>query len=201
MESNEDINTLNKLIGFAKELNCKFIRVMAYKRDQLSEDSWRDEGARRLGELSKIAQKHNVYLALENCVGWHAESGKRMAELLDIVGSDNLVCLYDTGNPQSHHGMDAWDYYEAVKERIAYIHIKDSLGEGKGFTYPGEGVSYVYDILNDQYKKGFKGFVSIEPHMAKSAHKPELGGTSRIAWETYNEHGIKLNELINKIAK
>ena len=197
----EDITSLNKLIVYAKELNCNYIRVMAYQQAQLSADEWRNEGVRRLQELAKTAEKNNIYLALENCVGWHAESGQRMAEFLDKVGSNNLVCLYDTGNPDAHHGFSAWDYYQAVKDRVAYIHVKDSCGLGKGFTYPGDGLSHVVNILEDQYKLGYKGFVSIEPHLAHSAHLPGLGGTEQTAWDTYKEYGSRLNALIQEIMK
>jgi sugar phosphate isomerase/epimerase len=118
-----------------------------------------------------------------------------MAELMDRVGSDNLICLYDTANA----AKEAWNYYEAVKDRIKYIHVKDTVGKQR-FTYPDEGISEVSRVLEDQYKLGYRGVVSIEPHMSKSAHKPNLEGDAETSNRIYLEYGGRLNRIVEKIA-
>ncbi len=196
----KDIRTLEKLIAFAVRTDCRYIRVMGYKRSDLSDDQWHDRSLERLKVLAAIAQKSGVFLALENCAGWYADSGRKMAEFLEKVGSGHLVCLYDTGNPLSMYGKDSWDYYTEVRDYISYIHIKDAGSKnGKNFCYPGEGNSEVFRILEDQYKRGYCGFISIEPHMAPSAHKPDLKGNTETAWDIYRKYGEKLNENIKKI--
>ncbi|MFW5856110.1 MAG: sugar phosphate isomerase/epimerase family protein, partial [Bacillota bacterium] len=112
-ESNEpfsrDIESLHKLISYAQKLDCKYIRVMGYRQGDLSLKEWRKESIRRLKELSGIAEKNDINLGLENCVGWHADSGKRMKEVLKEVNSPNLVCLFDIGNPEP---QKVWSYYQ-----------------------------------------------------------------------------------------
>ncbi|MFW6007480.1 MAG: sugar phosphate isomerase/epimerase family protein [Halanaerobiales bacterium] len=192
----QDIDSLNKLISRAEELDCKYIRVMGYKQGDLSAEKWRDESIKRLKELSRIAEKNEIYLGLENCVGWHAKSGERMKEVLKEVNSPSLVCLFDTGNPDP---KKVWSFYTEVKEYIKYIHIKDKNKDGSGFTYPGEGQSQVRRILKDQYEEDYRGFVSIEPHMSSSAHLPDMEGDAVTSWETYKGCGEKLNEIVRNL--
>ncbi len=191
-----DIDSLHKLISFARRLDCEFIRIMGYRQGDLKPQEWRDESIKRLKELSSIAEKNNIYLGLENCVGWHAESGEKMKEVLLEVDSPGLVCLFDTGNPSPE---DVWDYYQEVKDFIKYIHLKDRKNDEKGFTYPGEGQSQIKKILKDQYKEGYKGFVSIEPHMSSSAHLPDLDGDAETSWRTYKTCGEKINKMVKNL--
>jgi sugar phosphate isomerase/epimerase len=193
-----DVDALEILLRRAKRLDCRYIRVMGYRTESLSEDELRDEAVARLKDLSAMAQAADVYLGLENCVGWHDRSGRHMCEFLDRVGSEYLVCLYDTGNPVSHR-RDATEFYEAVKDRIAYIHIKDAEPAGQPFTYPGDGAGRVRHVLQDQYERGYRGFVSIEPHLGPSAHLPHMKQDRGVPWETYGEYGRRINRILAEI--
>lgn len=194
-----DVTSLELLLKRAKLADCQYIRVMGYNPGGVSDDVWLSESVERLTVLSKMAQQAGVYLALENCAGWYANSGKDMAYFLDRVGSDHLVCLYDTGNPVCQHEADGWEFYLNVRERIKYVHIKDAIGNGEHFTYPGEGDAKVPEILADLYKLGYKGFVSIEPHMSASAHRPNTTYIVDTPEKTYYTYGSMLKELISRI--
>ncbi len=190
----QDLESLPSLLERAQALDCKFIRVMAYHRQNLSDREWREQGIARLRKLAALAEKAEVYLGLENCCGWHSYNGRRMVDVLESVGSEYLVALYDTGNT-GRDGADAWEYYTTVKPFIRYVHIKDWAGEGKGYTLPGQGLSSVTRILQDLQESDYAGFVSIEPHMAGSAHLPHLEGDP---WSVYKEYGETLNKLLGK---
>jgi len=194
----DDVESLKGLIARAKRLSCRFIRVMGYRTKDLPDARWRDEAVARLKQLSAMAEDEDVLLGLENCVGWHSQSGRRICEFLDRVGSEHLVCLYDTGNPPSH-GVDPLDFYEAVRDRIRYIHLKDAAGEGWRFAFPGEGICEVRCILEDQYKRGYRGCVAIEPHMAPSAHLPNMKSDRGGPSDMYRTYGDKANLLLAEI--
>lgn len=194
----EEVDSLRGLIARAQRLSCRFIRVMGYRTQDLPDARWRDEAIARLKELSAIAAAEDILLGLENCVGWHSHSGRRMCEFLDGVGSDHLVCLYDTGNPPGH-GADPLAFYEAVCDRIRYIHVKDVAEGGRPFTFPGEGIGEIRRILADQYRRGYRGFVSIEPHMAHSAHLPNMTDDRGGPADVYRAYGKKANRLLAEI--
>lgn len=194
----DDVVSLERLIARAERLSCRFIRVMGYRTQSLTEQQWRDEAVARLKQLAAVAEQSGVYLALENCVGWHAQSGLRMCEFLDRVGSPHVVCLYDTGSPPGH-GSDPIEFYEAVRDRVRYIHVKDATGAGT-FTFPGDGICQVRRVLEDQCKRGYTGFVSIEPHMAPSAHLPNMKGDRARSSEMYLEYGGRMNTLLSEVA-
>lgn len=191
----QDLESLPSLLERAQALDCKFIRVMAYHRESLSDKEWREQGIARLRELGALAEKAQIYLGLENCCGWHSYDGQRMVEVLEAVDSEYVVALYDTGNT-GRDGADAWEYYSTVKPFIKYVHIKDWAGEGKGYTLPGQGFSSVTRILQDLKDSEYTGFISIEPHMAGSAHLPHLQGNP---WATYKEYGETLNRLLEAL--
>ena len=195
----QDAASLRGLAAKAKRLECRYIRVMGYRTESLPDTAWRDESVARLKDLCAIARDGGVVLALENCVGWHAQSGRRMCEFLDRVGSDRLVCLYDTANARDHD-CDPTEFYEAVADRVAYIHVKDTAPGGRPFTFPGEGTCGVRHVLEDQLRRGYQGFVSIEPHMAPSAHMRRLKSDQGPPGEVYRACGRRLNEMLADVA-
>jgi len=192
----DDVRSLEGLLEKALYAKVDYIRVMGYQGAGLSREAWYKESVERLKVLSGMAHKSGVYLALENCVGPHAGSGADMAKYLDDVGSDYLVCLYDTGNPVYQHGADTWEFYNILRERIKYLHIKDAAVSGGAFTYPGEGDAMVVRVLDDLYKLGYKGFCSIEPHMSASAHLPNVKHIVDTPENTYYKYGCMMRELV-----
>jgi len=195
----EDVRSLEGLLEKALYAGVSYIRVMGYKGEGLGREAWYKESVERLKVLSGMAQKAGVYLALENCVGPHAGSGADMAKYLDDVGSEHLVCLYDTGNPVSGHEADTWEFYTALRGRIKYLHIKDASGSGETFTYPGEGGAMIVRILEDLYKSGYNGFCSIEPHMSASAHRPDTKYIVDTPENTYYKYGCMLKEIVQSL--
>jgi sugar phosphate isomerase/epimerase len=62
--------------------------------------------------------------------------------------------------------QDTLEAYEMLKEHIEYIHIKDCK-KGGGVVPAGEGDGNIKEILTRLNDAGYKGFLSIEPHLTK----------------------------------
>jgi sugar phosphate isomerase/epimerase len=152
--------------------------------------------------LAEIAEKAGVILVHENCSGWGGLSPERTLELLAEVRSAHLKLVFDTGNP-AQYGQDAWEYYRAVKEHIAYVHIKDYLPRGRDdqeqASYPGEGICRVRDIVADLLESGYQGGFSIEPHIASVIHLQKDIEDPRAAYRTYLEYGRRFMRLVEGI--
>jgi sugar phosphate isomerase/epimerase len=64
--------------------------------------------------------------------------------------------------------------YERLKPYITYMHIKDAKAEDGSVVPSGYGDGYVEYILEQLYKNGYNGFLSLEPHLGTFQGLAEL---------------------------
>ena len=195
-----DMAELARAVPRMRELGCRFIRIMSYPNADWPEARWRDEALARIKDLAAVAEEGDVVLLHENCSGWAGLGAAQTLELLDRVGSDNLRLVWDTGNPVAH-GQDPWDYYQGVRDHVVYIHIKDCVrhGDGVRYTFPGEGDGRVRDVLADALGRGYRGGLSIEPHLAAIVHEGKAASEHNSAYDLYLEYGRRLMELVGEV--
>ena len=62
--------------------------------------------------------------------------------------------------------------YEMLKPYIEQIHIKDNKG-GDTVVPAGHGDGQIPEILRDIYKYGYRGVVSMEPHLYAQYRIPD----------------------------
>jgi len=121
-------------------------------------------------------------------------------ETLAAVRSPALRLIFDTGNPVPQ-GQDPWTFYQAVREHIIHVHIKDycadpSVPGGFRATFPGEGAARVREIVADLKQQGYDGWFSIEPHIVSVVHEArDAEGQEEKAHEIFVEYGKRLEEL------
>ncbi len=194
------IHTLERTIKRMQRLNTKFIRVMSYPNDGFSDDDWRDEVVRRFKEMGARAEAANVILVVENCDGWASTSPENYARFFELVNSPNIQAVYDTGNPASHGDINTWNWYQAAKPHLAYLHIKaHTTGDNAQHTWPDVGESFVEETLRDLFAAGYDGFVSIEPHLKAVVHEGKTISDAEAAFQTYVEYGQRLMQLVEKM--
>ena len=173
---------IRRAIPRMQKLGIEFIRIMSFPVPDLEKyEDFADEAFKRLRTIAKIAEDGGVTCVLENCSGWAAGSYEHTLRALDAVDSPAMKVVFDTGNPVIHDDVrtypnlkkqNSWEFYNAVKEHIVYVHIKDGYmdGEKEVYTFPGEGDGYVKEIVADLLQNGYDGGFSIEPHMAVVFH-------------------------------
>ena len=195
-----DVEELKRAMPRMQRLGTRFIRVMSYPNDGLSEADWRGEAIRRMKELARIAADGEVVMVHENCCGWGGMSPQNQKILLEEIHSPSLQIVFDTGNPvgAGHPPEETWDFYQTALPFIKHVHIKDCAKNAKGeieYTYPGEGQSMVRRICKSLLDLGYNGAFSIEPHIAAQIH---LGTSSSAteAQEIYLEYGRRVNTML-----
>jgi len=195
-----DRHELARAIPRMKRVGCRYIRIMSYPNAGWPQQEWRDEVFARLRTLARMAEEAGVILAHENCDGWGGQGPEQTRQMLEAVGSPNLRLLWDTGNPVAH-GQDPWQYYDAVREHVVYVHIKDGVRENGGmrYTYPGEGDGEVERVLGDLLERGYDGAVSIEPHLAAVVHEGKAASAAESAYDRYVEYGRRLMGLVDRL--
>ena len=160
--------------------------------------------------MVEIAADGGITCVLENCSGWAAGSYEHTLRTLEAVNSPALKLVFDTGNPVFHDDIrgvppykkqNSWEFYNAVKEHIVYVHIKDGYmdGDKEVFTFPGEGKGYVKEIIADLLKNGYDGGFSIEPHMAVVFHDKSVQSEADIQYNNYIEYGKRFMKIVDEM--
>lgn len=161
----EHLEKLAHVIELAKIFGTKFIRVFSFYIPK-GEDAamYRDEVMRRMKAMCELAEKEDVILLHENEKGIYGDIAPRCKDILDTVNSPCLRAVFDMANFVECGQITYPDAYDMLKEHIAYVHIKDAVGNGK-IVPAGYGNGNVKVILQSLKESGYEGFLSLEPHL------------------------------------
>jgi sugar phosphate isomerase/epimerase len=191
-----DVAELEALVPRCAALGTRYVRVMSYPNDGLDEPDWRREVLRRMRALSERAEDAGLVLLHENCSGWAGTSAERMLTLLRETGSPALRLVFDTGNGVPY-GYSAYEVLSQVVDHVAHVQIKDATGDQAAsiYTFPGEGRARVADCLRLLVATGYRGVLSIEPHLTVRPHEHRLdAGDDGIG--TFVAYGRALERLV-----
>jgi sugar phosphate isomerase/epimerase len=209
----DSYDEIRRAVPRMQKLGIEFIRIMSFPIKELDKyESFADEAFKRLKTIAKIAEDGGITCVLENCSGWAAGSYEHTLRTLEAVNSPALKLVFDTGNPVFHDDIrtfpnfkkqDSWEFYNAVKEHIVYVHIKDGYmdGEKEVFTFPGEGKGDVKKIIADLLKNGYDGGFSMEPHMAVVFHDKSVHSEADIQYNNYIEYGKRFMKIVDEMEK
>ena len=192
-----------------QRLGTSLVRIMSYAvlKDREPDDQMEEERFRRLRELHKIFTDAGITPVHENCMNYGGMGWAYTIKLIENVPGLKLV--FDTGNPifsddrskpKPYPKQSAWEFYEHVKDHIAYIHIKDGYWDTQNdkavFTYPDEGTADVPRIIKDLIASGYDGGISVEPHIAVVFHDESVKSEEQIKADTYLEYGRRMERII-----
>jgi L-ribulose-5-phosphate 3-epimerase len=164
-----DLAELDVLARRARSIGTRYLRIMSYPNDGLSDPDWRKRVVTRITALTRRAEAAGVTLLHENCSGWAGTNATRMLELLEEVASPALKLLFDTGNGVAH-GYDGFDLLSDIVGHVEHVHVKDA--DVHGFTIPGEGTARIADCVKLLRANGYRGAWSLEPHLSLRPHEP-----------------------------
>ena len=212
---------VERCITRMKVLGTSIVRVMSYsiledENENDHEDQLFEERIKRLKKIIARFEDNGITPVHENCMNYGGMSISHALKLQNEI--PKMKWVFDTGNPvfnadrsapRPYPRQDAWSFYQALKENIVHVHIKDGIWDNLKnectFTMPGEGDGKVKEILADLKKTNYEGFISIEPHIASVFHEEDKGDLDQETKEknqldTYIEYGKRLEEIISKIA-
>ena len=174
-----DVAELDALAVRCPALGCRYVRVMSYANDGLDDDAWGARAIERLRELTARAEQSGLVLLHENCTGWAGRSAARMVELVEAIDSPAFALLFDTGNG-IEHGYDARELLGEIAHLVVHVHVKDAAGGPDAATYvePGAGDARVAESLRLLLDGGYRGVLSLEPHVALRPHVPGSGAAT-----------------------
>ncbi|MCX4747950.1 sugar phosphate isomerase/epimerase [Kitasatospora sp. NBC_01287] len=168
----QELADLTVLADRCAVLGTRYLRIMSYPNDGLTEVAWEREVLRRTRVLAKHAADRGLVLLHENCSGWAGADAGRALRLLEAAGPEAFGFLFDTGNGAAY-GYRSLDQLRTLAPYVKHVQVKDATGGPAGVTYtlPGAGEAAVADCLRLLLDTGYQGHWSIEPHLAVRPHE------------------------------
>lgn len=216
----KSLEMLKRALIRMKRLNCRMIRGMSFTRlrdDSLYTKELENNIFDKINHLVRVCEEAGVEYMHENCANYGGMSSEHTLRLLDNVKSPHFKLLFDTGNPlnsvdyrsgEQNHMQNSWQFYNEVKDFVAYVHIKDGrfverqpdqIFNKSEWTFPGEGEGCVKEIISDLLKRGYDGGLSIEPHMQIVYHAQDESTSEAMQFNNYVEYGRRLMTLVEEL--
>lgn len=162
-------------VEIAKIMGSPYIRMFSFFIPQGEKpEIYRDEVIDRWKQFAEAAQGSGVVLLHENEKDIYGDTPERCLDLLKSVNSDYVRGIFDFANFVQCDVKNYPEGYELLKDYIEYVHIKDAVYSDHHVVPAGDGDGSVEEILRELYSKGYEGFLSIEPHLARFKGFAEL---------------------------
>lgn len=123
----------------------------------------------------------NVTMVHENEKGIFGDIGQRCVDLMTTINHPKLRFAFDFAN-FVQCGQDPLAAWPALRPFVAHIHIKDALKAGGKVVPAGQGDGSIAPILKDACASGYRGFLSLEPHLKVAGHSGGVTGAD--LWKT-----------------
>lgn len=169
----EHMDRFKIAVELAEYFSSPFIRVFSYypaggegKGDIAAH---REEIMRRFQEKVEYIQDRPVVMVHENEKGIFGDIGARCEDLMRTINHPKLRSAFDFANfvQCRENPLDNWPL---LKPYTQHIHIKDARMSDGGVVPAGEGDGRVAEILKDAWESGYRGFLSLEPHLKVAGH-------------------------------
>lgn len=169
------VASFERLCGFAKLLGAKLIRGF---------DFWEcgaslEERAKEYAPIIALCEKYDVICALEYDPSVHSSDPVKLAEMVHAINHKRIGALYDPGNGlYSDRSVVPYPQgYEALKDRLCHIHVKDAVfgdkESGADAVCVGTGLVDWHGLFTRLLRDGYDGCVMLETHYRKNVELTE----------------------------
>ena len=171
----EHFAKFQRVVEIAKLLDTKYIRMFSFYHaggDVWTEEE-RQEVLARLRQMIAYAKEQDIVLLHENEKDVYGDTADRCADLMKELYCDNFKAVFDPAN-FVQCGQDTKYAYSILKDYIEYMHIKDAILETGRVVPAGMGDGNLEYILDELFKNGYDGYLSLEPHLGSFAGLADL---------------------------
>ena len=158
---------------------------------QESFTDYREKVMEQLGQFVEYAAVNGIVLLHENEKGIYGEMAEGCMDILKQFAGEHFRAVFDFAN-FVQAGQDTLEAYELLKPYIAYIHVKDALFKDGGVVPAGYGDGNVKEILGRLKAAGYKGYLSLEPHLSDFTGFSSLEQNGRIEKKLSGEEAFVL---------
>jgi len=204
------LGEVKRCIPRMKRAGAKFVRIMSFKPGE-EEFKTPTEVFRRVKDVTSMFLDAGLQPVHENCMNYGGMSWQHALDLLDrcpglkwVFDTANPVFNPDRSKPRPWPRQDAWEFWQNVRDHVVHLHVKDATWDATrkdaDYNWPGEGQGRVREILQDALARGYRGGISIEPHMVAVFHDPNAKSANEdAARKNFVEYGRRLDKMIAEL--
>jgi sugar phosphate isomerase/epimerase len=158
-------DVLPRTIKLAGDLDCPLIIVFGFQRRPDDPSSRYERACEYMRRAATIAQASGVSIAIENEPGFWCDTGENTRRLIVDVGSPSLGANWDPCNAFGTTERPYPEGYEAVRDVIKNVHVKDTKRGALIQCVPvGDGVIDWEGQIRALLRDGIVEHVTIETH-------------------------------------
>ena len=163
------LERFKRALETADALHTRFIRMFSFYLPAGADPAaFRGEVLRRWAEFIAVAKGSALTLLHENEKGIYGDTAARCEDLLESLGSDQVQAVFDPANFVQCGEATYPSALTRLDRFVVYLHIKDARTSDRVVVPAGQGDGRLPDILRHLHRRGFRGFLSIEPHLVDS---------------------------------
>lgn len=193
------------VVDLAQALDTRYIRMFSFFIPRGEEAAaYRSEVMDRLNAFVEAARGSGVMLLHENEKEIYGDIPERCRDILDTLDPQGLRGIFDFSN-FVQCGAENYPYgWNLLRDGIVYFHLKDSVYTGvrqgrdmgrqvtgNAHRPAGQGDGACLAILGEAARAGFRGFLSIEPHLGE-----EYGDTGEKRFDAAASAALRLLDQI-----
>jgi len=161
-----ELEKLRHLSELAPILGCDAIRIFSfYNVHGAAHAEWEAIALDRLSELRDLARALGLRLFHENERHIFGDLGSDVLQIAELRDA-NFGLIFDFDN-FNQSGEDVWATWESLRDQTDAFHLKDSTSDCQHVPV-GRGTGQIERILSDAKTRGWRGMLSIEPHLSHS---------------------------------
>lgn len=195
---------LKRTLEIQKELSAPYLRMFSFYLPKGCDPAdYRGEVLERLGTMVEEAKRWDAVLLHENEKAIYGDTAARCLDIMKELSCGNFRAVFDFAN-FIEVGQPTMEAYELLRPYIEYVHIKDATADKK-IVPAGHGAGQVEDILCRLLGSGFRGFLSLEPHLTDFAglaaleQDPKKRGSAMSAPEAWELALSSLREILSRL--
>jgi 3-dehydroshikimate dehydratase len=169
----EHFDRFKRAVDLARFFDAPLIRVFSYYpaggEGKGPIEPHRDEVMNRFRAKVEYLAGTPHTLVHENEKGIYGDIGARCLDMMRTIDSPKLRCAFDFAN-FVQVGDKPLENWKLLKPYTAHIHIKDVKAGAPTSCPAGEGDGQIEPILKDAYASGYRGFLTLEPHLRVAGH-------------------------------
>lgn len=195
---------LKRTLEIQKELSAPYLRMFSFYLPKGADPAgYRSEVLDRLGAMTEEAKRWDAVLLHENEKAIYGDTAARCLDIMKELSCENFRAVFDFAN-FIEVGQPTMEAYELLRPYIEYVHIKDATADKK-IVPAGHGAGQVSEILGRLLGSGFRGFLSLEPHLTDFAglaaleQDPQKRGSAMSAPEAWDLALSSLREILSRL--
>lgn len=174
---------LTMALRLAAAFGTPLIRVFSFYHEGVSHADCRDDVVARLRSWATTAEQAGVTLLLENEADLWTDTPGHCQEILSAVDSPSLRFTLDAGNFVTVGAAPHDDGYSLLKPWVAHLQIKDVKildpeTSERRIVPAGQGDGQIPALLAAAQRDGYRGYLSLEPHLAVAGKAGGFSGAS-----------------------